>query len=425
MNALGGDTYVFAEIDGQYSVFTLKELYELHKQGCKIKVPTLLNERGDKGWVEVEDVVSYGNQSFKRITLSSSRLYVEISEDAIIPAFSHHLFETEKEKIMLNFSIVNNLKAEKPLYFNSSLLLSTRIPLNIPDGDQKDYDYGFALGFFISEGNFVKRKHKNTKRSMEVLKGFARNKGMSLQQYLSYITDVKEIVLTVGAFDFERGNIKILQKYFKFSKPYKYKNSNTYKIYSHDLNLIRLIIEHVEGHTSHDKHIKNTVYNHSIKFLEGLLQGVLNGDGWYMKKSNCFGIKITTNFRLYNDLIFLSKGLGYDVHLWKAIYAKGGFAWSDKFYWSLQLGIFKTYHRRTALGLVREHIKSIEDVGEKEAFNLVVKPLYPENDKRAKFNHLYFTAYGFLVSDAVKTLDRGSLSFSLPVPVSERVDSLF
>jgi len=92
VNALSGDTYLFAEVDGKYGVYMLKELYELHNQGHKIKVPTLLNERGDKGWIEVEDVVNFGTQPLKQITLSTSRLFVKISEDAIIPAYSHLLF---------------------------------------------------------------------------------------------------------------------------------------------------------------------------------------------------------------------------------------------------------------------------------------------------------------------------------------------
>jgi len=60
MNALSGDTYVFAEVDGKYGVYTLKELFEIHKNGHKIKVLTLLNERGEKTWVEVENAVSFG-----------------------------------------------------------------------------------------------------------------------------------------------------------------------------------------------------------------------------------------------------------------------------------------------------------------------------------------------------------------------------
>ena len=60
MNALSGDTYLFAEVDGKYGVYTLRELYELHNQAHKIRVPTLLNERGEKTWVEVENAVSFG-----------------------------------------------------------------------------------------------------------------------------------------------------------------------------------------------------------------------------------------------------------------------------------------------------------------------------------------------------------------------------
>ena len=402
MNALSEDASLFAEVDGKYGVYTLRELFELHNQRHKIKVPTLLNERGEKTWVEVEDVVSFGKQPLKRITLATTRLYTELSEDSIITAFSHRLFEGKEEKINLKFTIVNNLKVTKDPRHNDTLLLTTRIPLESPKGDQFDFDLGFVIGFWISEGNFVKRKHKNTKRSMDVLNSYARKKGMTLEEYLDYVTDIQRVELSVGQSDFERGYIDIVQKHFKFSKPLKV-SENGYQLYSSDLSLIHLIKDYTEGHTSHNKCVKNEIFNRSWKFLEGTMVGFLSGDGHFAKQLDGFRIEITTNYRLYNDLIFLAKALGYDVHLHNGYFAKSPS--SNNYYYHLCLNIFKNWHRRTALGLVKERIKSIEDVDMKEAFNLVVKPLYSENDKRVKFNHLYFTAYGILVSDAMKTLE--------------------
>jgi len=404
VNGLSGDTYVFAEIDEKYGVYMLKELYELHNQGHAIKVPVLLNERGEKTWVEVEDVVSFGLQPLKRITLATSRLFLEISEDAIIPAYSCELFSGTEKQIILKINFVNELNVSQAPRYNDTLLLAMHHPLNIPEGDQKEYDFGFALGFYLSEGNIVKRKHKNTKQSLATINGFARKKGMTVEEYLKHTTDIKQVQLTVGENDFERKYVDILLKHFKLSKPSKKKHTNAYTLCSTDLSFIHLIKNYTDGSDSHTKHLKNEAFNRTKKFLEGIMDGFLCGDGHFRKDADLFHVGITTNYKLRDDLIFISKALGYDVHLWKAKYKRGGFAWSDKFYWSLQLGIFKTYHRRTALGLVREHIKSVEDVGEKEAFNLVLKPLYPENDKRAKFNHLFFTAYGFLVLDAIKNL---------------------
>jgi len=392
---------VFAEVDGKYGVYTLRELFELHKQGRAIKVPALLDERGNKGWVEVEDVVSFGEQSLKRITLSASRLFVEISEDAIIPAFGHQLFEAEIEKIKLNFKLVNELKVTNDPSYNGTLLLAMRITLNLPEGDQTDWLYGFALGFFISEGNFICRKHKNTKQSLARLKALAGKKGMSLQEYLSYMTNIREVALAVGRPDFERGYVDVVQKYFKFGKPHKDKRDSGYQLYSSDLNYIHLIKDYTEGHDSRTKRLRNEAYNRSWKFLEGILDGFLAGDGYFRKEQDLFQVHITANYKLRDDLIFLSKALGYDTHINKGHFLKSHSI--NKLYYALLLSIFKNWHRHTAAGLVKEHIKSIEDVGEKEAFNIVLKPLYEENDKRAKFNHLYFTAYGFLVSDAVKT----------------------
>ena len=410
MNALSEDTPLFAEVDGKYGVFTLKELYELHNQGHKIKVPTLLNEKGDKGWIEVEDVASFGKQSLKRITLATSRLFVEVSEDAIIPAYSCELFSGKEKQINLKFKLVNKLKVTQDLRHTDTFLLTTRVPLNLPEGNQTDWDLGFTLGFFLAEGNLIYRKRSFTKNSLAKLNGFARKKGMSLEEYLNYKTDIERVTLSIGRSDFERGYIAILQKHFKFTKPHKV-TENGYQLYSSDLSLIHLIKDYTEGETSHNKRVKSEVYNRSWKFLEGILYGFLAGDGTLVKKWDGFQVGITTNYRLYNDLIFLAKILGYDAHINRGRFEESP---SGKLVYKLHLSIFKIYHRHTALGLVREHIKKIEDVGEKEAFNLVLKPLYPEYDKRAKFNHLYFTAFGFLVSDGLKTSELLTTPLALP-----------
>ena len=400
MNALSGETQLFAEVDGKYGVYTLRELYELHKQGRVIKVPALLNEKVNIGWVEVEDVVSFGKQPLKRIMLDTSRLFVEISEDTIIPAFSPWLVSRTQKQIYLKFKRANKLKITQDPRHNDSLLLTTNIPLYIPEGDEKELEYGFALGFYLSEGNIVKRKHKNTKHSFIMLKTLARKKGMTLEEYLNYKTDIKQVELSVGQADFERKYVDILKKHFKFSKPSKVKGENGYILYSSDLNYIHLIKDYIDGSDSHTKHLKNEAYNRTKNFLEGIMDGFLSGDGYHDKKRDYFNVEITTNYRLYNDLIFLSKALWYDIHLKKGQFIKSPS--SNKLYYHLRLSIFKNWHRRTVVGLVKERIKKIEDINEKEAFNLVLKPLYSDNDKHAKRNHLYFLAFGFLVSDAVK-----------------------
>jgi len=417
MNALSEDTQLFAQVNENYGVYTMKEIYDLHKQGLKIKVPTLLDERGNIDWVEVEDVTSYGLKSLKRIMLSTTRLYVELSEDAIIPSYSSLLFSEREEQINLKFKFVNGLKVKQDPRYNNTLLLATRVPLNLPEGSQFEWEIGFTLGFFLAEGSIVRRKHKNTKLSLAKLNGFARKKEMTLEEYQKHMTDIGRVTLSVGETDFERGYIDIIQKHFKLSKPRKV-SENGYIIHSSDLSLFRLIKDYTDGHTSHNKCVKNEAYNRSWKFLEGIMDGYLAGDGTFRKDVDLFQVEMATNYKLYNDLIFISKALGYDVHLHNGRFAKSPS--SNNYYYELSLSIFKNWHRHKAFGLVKEHIKSVEDVGEKEAFNLVLKPLYPENDKRSVFNHLYFIAFGILVSDALKVLDQSALKTSLPVPLLQK-----
>jgi len=386
MNALSGDTYVFAEVDGKYGVYTLRELYELHKQGRAIKAPALLDERGNIGWVEVEDVVSYGKQPLKRLVLATSRLFVELSEDAIIPAFGSRLFSGREKQINLKLKHVNKLKVTQNPAYNNTLLLLTHIPLLITEGDEKEWDFGFALGFFLAEGSFGYRKRKNTKQSLAILNWYAKKKGMTLEEYLEYMTDIQRVYLAVGRTDFERGYVDVVKKHFKFAKPHKV-SENGYQLYSYDLSLIRLIKNYTKGHDSRTKRLKNEIYNRSWKFLEGVLDGFLSGDGNFRKNEDLFAVRITTNYCLYNDLIFLSKALGYDVHMQNGEFQKSPS--NNNYYYVLRLSIFKTYHRHSVLGLVKEHIKSVEDVGEREAFNVVLNPLYSQDDERTKFNHLF------------------------------------
>jgi len=414
VNALSKDTPLFAEIDGRYGVYNLQKLYELHNQGHKIRVPTLLNERGEKGWIEVEDVVSFGKQPLKRITLATSRLYVELTEDAIIPAYSPLLFSGRKKQIKLKFKLANELKVTQDPRHNNTLLLATRFLLNLQEGDQKEWELGFALGFWLAEGSIKRRKHKNTKRSLAKLNSFARKMGMTVEEYLNHTTDIQQVQLVVGKSDFERKYVDILLKCFKFTTPTKQKHANAFQLFSNDLSLIHLIKDYTEGHTSHDKHLKNEVFNRSWKFLEGIMEGYLSGDGHFAKKLDLFSVGITTNYKLRDDLIFLSKVLGYDIHLNNDRFVKSPFPSYRKVYHFLYFSIFKNWHRRTVFGLVKEHIKKIEDVGEKEAYNLVLKQLYSENDTRSVFNHLFFTAFGFLVSDGLKTSELLTAPLALP-----------
>jgi len=110
-------------------------------------------------------------QPLKRITLSASRLFVEISEDAIIPAYGCHLFSGREKQINLKFKLVNNLKATQDPGYNDTFLLATQIPLSLSEGNQDEWEIGFTLGFFLAEGSFVYRRHKNTKYSLEQLNG--------------------------------------------------------------------------------------------------------------------------------------------------------------------------------------------------------------------------------------------------------------
>jgi len=411
MNALSEDTQLFAKVNEKYGIYTMKELYDLHKQGQKIKVPTLLDEKGNTGWIEVEDVASFGKQNLKRLTLTSSRLFLEISQDAIIPAYSSELFSGTEKQIILKFKLVNELKVAQNPKHNDTLLLTTRVFLNLPEGDENDRDYGFALGYWLAEGSKIKRKRKNTKHSLATLNGYAKQKGMTLEEYLNYMTNIERVDLSVGQTDFERGYVNIVLKLFKFTKPHKDKRKNAYRLSSSDLNYIRLIKDYTEGHTSHDKHIKNEVYNRSWKFLEGIMDGFLSGDGHFAKKMDLFLVNITANYKLYNDLIFLSKALGYDAHLHNGQFVKSPS--SNNYYYHLGLSILKNWHRHTALGFIKSGVKSVKNAREKEAFNLVLKPLYDENDKRSVFNHLFLTAFGLLVSDATKTYSEKKIEETL------------
>jgi len=230
MNALSGDTYVFAEVDGKYGVYTLRELYELHKQGRAIKVPALLNEKGEKTWVEVEDAVSYGKLSLKRITLATTRLFAELTEDAIIPAYSVHIFSGTEERINLKFKLLNGLKITQDPRYNDTLLLSMRIPLNLPEGNNEEWEVGFALGYWVAEGSLRKRKRSFSKTSFDQLKALARKNGMTLKAYLEHMTEIREVQLAVGQSDFERGYVGVVQKHFKFGKPHKV-SENGYQLY--------------------------------------------------------------------------------------------------------------------------------------------------------------------------------------------------
>ncbi len=171
---------------------------------------------------------------------------------------------------------------------------------------------GFYLGFFTAEGNYIYYKHQlieNSIYSEYALKRWSKEKGYSnVDEYLKKRKKVKirGIQLTCGIKDIERGYREKLQYRFNMNH-----YNNIVHLTSYDKELIALTQRYIGGTTSKTKYLKDTVFNRSVSFLKGILEGFIAGDGHEERTRTTIGI--TENYRLRDNLMIICKILGLET----------------------------------------------------------------------------------------------------------------
>lgn len=414
---LTGDTSLFIKADGKYQLTTISELYNELNSFREVLLPTISKE-GKEIWVKVKKLFSNGKAPVKKIVLTSG-LIIKTTENHYLPVLKGTQAKSNRLYFKLQIEKVSNLKEGEHLWLN------THFNIDLPIGKQKDYKYGYLVGFFLAEGNFIYRKRFNkcSNFSMYALKRWALEKGYSsVEEYLKNRKE-KEIVgieLSCGIKDEKKGYLDNFIHLFEF-KQHKYGNELMLVSYGEVCNFIG---KYIGGDTSHNKFLKNDVFNTSIKFLNGVLQGFLDGDGYYDKVNDRYRVNVTKNEELVESLMVIAKILNKEFR----IHLNSNYAKSFGNSYPISSFTIQPYKNRIInKKILFQAIRKIENGEVENIFDLEVAPIYttycgkgttdnPTKEKRkAKWNNLYFLANGILTHN----------SNHMPSPVKTRYTNTY
>jgi len=343
---LDGQTMLVAKVDGKLWKGTLKDLSELSNKD--ICLPT--SNKGKSIWVKVKRIWKSSERTRFKITLTNGLSVI---------ASPNHRFPIKTSKCRAKKYIKMRVNQVENIRIGEHLLLMTTFP---SVSGERDYLDGYSVGFYLAEGN-----------EMVGRRGIQLSCGVKDKIFLEKIS--------------KRFSLKI------------YNYGRNLAIRSYDEKYINLIRQSVKGRTSHDKHLSNRAYSFGTAFLRGVLDGFLDGDGYYDKKNNRWRIRITINEDLITDLILLSRIAGYDIRV------EG----KDSKTNSVGLSIRKNWKNRHVFrNLYFQQILNIEKIEDGELYDVEVEPIYetyrgkgkPQGRTRQKrldkWNNLFALGNGIL-----------------------------
>lgn len=354
---LAEDTKMFVLRDGVYLHIPIQEV----KVGDYVLT---FDMRNNLRMVRVKNVYDNGIAPVLRIITKSGREVV-CTEEHEFPVKASYVYGSEF--LQLSFKKAKELTGKDYLWVNWHLPLVGSKAFSM-----EDYAKGFVVGFFIAEGNYIKKRLKSGE--------------------LVY----RGIQFSCGVKDLEKGYIDYLKAYDV--KIYRY--GRNVIVRSHDKRLLSLIKSYVDGERAKDKHFKQSVWNESIEFMKGVVDGFLAGDGCFDKKHNRWMVGITFNQDLLDDLVLACRLIGYEFR-YEGVKRTNLGTKAVEFVIrpSIKRCRYKEY-------LYVDQIDKIEMVGVRRVYDIEVEPIYtsycgkgktdkPTIEKRkAKWNNLYFLANG-------------------------------
>jgi len=303
---LRDDIPIIAQIEDKYWFGTIAELYEIWKLNKEIFLPTLLNKPTVKViWRRIQSMNKIWSSGLELETTTGTK--INCTEDHLFPIFK----TTGKDRRQF-LCIQRMVRAKELLNFKKRSLLyylGGKV-LNIPQGSKEDYIKGFTVGFFLAEGNKIKRNAKKDIKLNNSVVRWAKVRNMTPVEYVKKRKS-GELTWTTGIlFSCGIKDQSILRKIGKMFKLRVIKQGKMLQVISHDKNLISLIETYTEGRTAKDKKLLPVCLNTSYKFLKGIFDGFLNGDGCYDSKNKRWIVNICNNHKLTMGIMVLNFILG-------------------------------------------------------------------------------------------------------------------
>jgi DNA modification methylase len=360
------NTNLFIKRNNKYEFISISELYNNFSDNVLIPSQDKL---GNIIWIKVKNIYYNSKQQTKKIITKSGNEII-CTDNHIFPI--RRSSSPTKKFRQLSFKRCDELDESDKLYIND------KISLQLPEGDNIDYKEGYLIGFYMAEGCWGKINKKTNKPY--------------------------NIRLCCGKLDFERKNLEIFLDMGKFTY-YDY-GRGAIEVNTSNKNIINLVLEYINNNGCRIKSFNNTIFNRSIKFLDGIINGFLNGDGYYDKKNHRYVIGLSPNHKLKDQLQVICRILGYDFRFIgdrKSIK-------KDKQWDNIRFTIRKESKRSYYMGCKLDPIDSVQNFKKLSVFDLELEPYYSgaignnqyfknidiesKMENKSKYNHLYFLANG-------------------------------
>jgi DNA modification methylase len=248
---LGGDTQLYVKTSTGVFRTNIKDLYKI--KGEKYVY-------GTKGWAKITNFVK---------NPISNMLTIHLRNGMRIEVTPEHKFPLEDGRLVCASDLK---KGDKIAH------------INLPDNEGTElgtYNNGYIVGMYLAEGSKTARGTK-----------------------IQFALNAKENDISAKIKSFTI-------KYAGIWNDYNYGNS---KIVVISGKVPIAIIDHyVSSYGAKEKHLSSHAFNESNEFLKGVLDGYLDGDGYYDKDNNRYRIGFALNRNLEYDLRLVCNRLGYNM----------------------------------------------------------------------------------------------------------------
>ena len=375
------NTRLFIRKDGKYKIVRIGDLHDNYSNTF---VPTQ-DSNGRTKWVMIKNVFDVGIKNGLKITTRKGNEIIATKE---------HRFPCRTGSGTLNGKYRKlKLKCANELNLKDKLYLNYKTQIDLPLGSDQDYLDGFFIGFFVAEGNYIFKNYKPYKDNQLSL--YSQKHCGRTPRGIRKVG----IQLSCGKKDIER---KYIDNLLKISRLNIYQYGNNVRIRSYSKKLLNFINEYVEGTIAKDKNFSTAIYNKSMNFLKGILNGFLAGDGHYEVVNRRWAIGITPNLNLKNDLQMICRTLGYEFRYEGIRLTGNGY---NAMYFKIRT---ERSYKRTSFNCTHDSIDKITKINNCHFYDLEIDNIYhgigsnqhkitnepTSNLKLSQYNNLYFLMNG-------------------------------
>lgn len=381
-NVIGGGNHFLYRSDNQYFFSSLEEIY-MKSNNSKIFLPSL-EPNGNQIWVKLEFIKFLGKSITQKI-IPTNGLYFTTHHTAKVPVIVSVTPLRSDRYLQLRFKEIKNISKFDKLWFYSKL------DIDIDNDLEHDYKIGFFIDFFLAEGNFIYYSNKIKQDSIfsrSALKRWSKEKGYkTVDDYLENrkVIKIKGLQISCGLKDLDKGYIKRIPFPTNINR---YGSKIHVSIY--DYKAIEIVRKYINGSTSKDKHLKIAAFNRSKKFIEGILDGFIAGDG-YQEKTR-ISIGITSNFLLRDQLMILCKILGLQPR-YTETFARSSKEGKKRFH-VLFLRILTYKNRIMRNNVVYQNVRRIENYKLEKIYKLEIESRKSVTDE---WNRLVILGNGVII----------------------------